>query len=182
MPTVYRRLSDAANSASISCMNEKQTIAKTDIPTVRPTKKQRELLVFIDAFITAHGYSPSYREIMSGLGYNSVATVALHVRSLIKRGHLVKRDYSARSLELTHPTDARTVTTNQVSPSEEKWLVDRIEHVVAQAERTNLEDGARAAQALATLVAALQILGLEAAAQSFQPRLARLKQLAKQAL
>lgn len=34
--------------------------------TVRPTKKQKELLIFIEDFITAHGYSPSYREIMQG--------------------------------------------------------------------------------------------------------------------
>jgi SOS-response transcriptional repressor LexA len=38
--------------------------------TVRPTKKQRELLDFIAAFITEHGYSPSYREIMNGLNYS----------------------------------------------------------------------------------------------------------------
>ena len=64
--------------------------------TVRPTKKQRELLTFIEHFIGERGYSPSYREIMVGLNYTSVATVSLHVSSLIKRGHLRKRDRSAR--------------------------------------------------------------------------------------
>ena len=67
---------------------------------VRPTKKQKELLEFITAFIAENGYSPSYREIMNGLQYTSVATVALHVGNLIKRGHLRKRDHSARSLEV----------------------------------------------------------------------------------
>jgi SOS-response transcriptional repressor LexA len=67
---------------------------------IRPTKKQRELLEFIDGFIKQHNYSPSYREIMSGLAYTSVATVALHVNSLIKRGHLAKRSGKARSLEV----------------------------------------------------------------------------------
>ena len=66
--------------------------------SIRPTKKQRELLQFIETFIGEHGYSPSYREIMSGLHYGSVATVALHVNTLIKRGHLHRRDGSARSL------------------------------------------------------------------------------------
>src|ERR1700689_5936065 len=94
---------------------------------VRPTKKQRELMSFIESFIAEHGYSPSYREIMSGLNYTSVATVALHVNSLIKRGHLRKRDHSARSLEVvTHSDDtaAAKVTSNQIAPSEEKWLVE----------------------------------------------------------
>src|SRR4030081_3673359 len=94
---------------------------------VRPTKKQRELLTFIEQFITVHGYSPSYREIMTGLHYTSVATVSLHVNSLIKRGHLRKRDYSARSLELAKPTEITKVTTNQVAVSEEKWLIEKVE-------------------------------------------------------
>jgi repressor LexA len=72
--------------------------------SVRPTKKQKELLNFIEEFINVRGYSPSYREIMKGMQYTSVATVSLHVSSLIKRGHLQKRDRSARSLEVVKPT------------------------------------------------------------------------------
>src|SRR3954454_18699601 len=107
-------------------MNEKQT--------VRPTKKQKELLSFIETFIAGHGYSPSYREIMAGLNYTSVATVALHVNNLIKRGHLRKRDHSARSLEVVKETEQPKVTTNQVAPAEEKWLVEKVEHAFAQLE------------------------------------------------
>ena len=80
--------------------------------TVRPTKKQRELLTFIEKFIGEHGYSPSYREIMSGLNYTSVATVALHINNLIRRGHLKKRDHSARSLEVVEPSEVPKVVTN----------------------------------------------------------------------
>src|SRR3954462_9146481 len=86
-------------------MNEKQTPNDTTVTNVRPTKKQKELLGYIEAFIHEHGYSPSYREIMNGLEYTSVATVALHVGNLIKRGHLRKRDHSARSLEVVHPSE-----------------------------------------------------------------------------
>ena len=153
-------------------MNEKQT---ESVKTIRPTKKQRELLSFIERFITEHGYSPSYREIMSGLNYTSVATVSLHVNSLIKRGHLRKRDYSARSLELVSPSESVTVTTNQIAPSEEKWLVDKVEHAFVQAEAGETVDEAQL-NALYVLTGALQILGLEAAAHSFQPRLSALKQ------
>lgn len=66
----------------------------------RPTKKQYEMLKFIREFIDSNEYSPSYREIADGLGYASVATVALHVNSLIQRGHLTKRGNSSRSLEV----------------------------------------------------------------------------------
>ncbi len=85
---------------------------------VRPTKKQTELLTFIDQFIAAHGYSPSYREIMQGLQYNSVATVSLHVNNLIKRGHLQKRDRSARSLEVVKGISADTQTKNSAKTAQ----------------------------------------------------------------
>src|ERR1700722_9836670 len=103
--------------------------------TLRPTKKQRELLNFIEQFINEHGYSPSYREIMTGLNYNSVATVALHVNNLLKRGHLKKRDHSARSLELVDTNSAAKVSSNYVAPGEEKWLVEKVEHAFGDIEK-----------------------------------------------
>ena len=155
-------------------MNEKQTAG----PVIRPTKKQRELLKFIEEFIAQHGYSPSYREIMNGLNYNSVATVALHVNSLIKRGHLRKRDHSARSLEvITHSGDEPTkITTNQVAPGEEKWLVEKVEHAFVQLEGLGAEIKDSNLDNLYVLIGALKVLELEGAAQSFIPRLSALKQ------
>lgn len=70
------------------------------MPDARPSKKQRELLNFIDGFIKGNGYGPSYREIMRALEYKSVSTVAVHVDGLITRGFLRKTDHSARSLEV----------------------------------------------------------------------------------
>lgn len=158
-------------------MNENQT--QTEIAAVvRPTKKQKELLGFIEAFIIEHGYSPSYREIMNGLNYTSVATVALHVNNLIKRGHLVKREHSARSLEVVNPVGAeQPLLTNQVKVAEEKWLIEKVEKLFADATaeaypaQQQLED-------IAVILAALKILGLDGAAQSFIPRLTELRNLA----
>lgn len=152
-------------------MNEKQTKPQR----VRPTKKQRELLTFIEKFIAEHGYSPSYREIMSGLNYNSVATVSLHVNSLIKRGHLRKRDHSARSLEVVTATEQDRVTSNQIAPGEEKWLVEKIEHAFQQAEQAGTELAESGLDQLYVLIGALKVLGLDGAAQSFMPRLTALK-------
>lgn len=145
---------------------------------VRPTKKQKELLDFIEKFIIEHGYSPSYREIMTGLDYKAVATVAQHVSSLIKRGHLRKRDHSARSLEVVRPSVSReaslNISTNEVKQSEEKWLVNKVQHLFAQA-----ESGATVTDAeindIKIVLAAMRILGLDGAAQSFSERLNTLK-------
>lgn len=67
----------------------------------RTSKKQQQMLSFVDAFIKGNGYGPSYREVMQGLGYKSVSTVAVHIDALIAKGYLRKGgEYSARSLEL----------------------------------------------------------------------------------
>lgn len=142
--------------------------------TVRPTKKQKELLTFIQNFIGEHGYSPSYREIMAGLNYTSVATVALHVNSLIKRGHLRKRDHSARSLEVTDTADLPKVATNEIKPGEEKWLVEKVEYFFKRLEDT-VQLESRSLDELYVLIGALKVLGLDGAAQSFIPRLSALK-------
>jgi hypothetical protein len=113
---------------------------------------------------------------MNGLHYTSVATVALHVGNLIKRGHLRKRDRSARSLEVVAVTEEVKITSNNVAPGEEKWLVEKVEHAVAQLE--SLGDGVKTASldSLYVLIGALKVLGLDGAAQSFIPRLTALKQ------
>lgn len=147
---------------------------------VRPTKKQRELLGFIEAFITQHGYSPSYREIMTGLDYTSVATVSLHVNSLIKRGHLLKRDGKARSLEVAHPTMTSHQRPEAVTESDEKWLVQKVEQLFTELE-AEAEVVAERLDGLFVLVGALRVLGFDGAAQSFVPRLTALKQRASEA-
>jgi len=145
--------------------------------TVRPTKKQRELLTFIEAFIGEHGYSPSYREIMSGLSYTSVATVALHVNNLIRRGHLRKRDHSARSLEVVVPSGVAAASeVAEIEPGQEKWLVEKIEHFFTELEKEGAVIVEGSLDHLYVLVGALKVLGLDGAAQSFIPRLTALKE------
>jgi SOS-response transcriptional repressor LexA len=141
---------------------------------VRPSKKQRELLTFIEGFIAQHGYGPSYREIMRALDYKSVSTVAVHVDNLIKKGHLRKRDKSARSLEVCAetPKSASSVA-KPVTQAQEKWLMDAVGARFAAAEK----QAANVAEldALYVLVGALHVLGFPDAARSYQSRLQDLR-------
>jgi hypothetical protein len=97
----------------------------------------------------------------------------LHVNNLIKRGHLRKRDHSARSLEVTDPGEEPKVTSNTIKPGEEKWLIEKIEHFFADAENTGDVSQEQVDQ-LYVLVGALRVLGLEGAAQSFVALLSEL--------
>lgn len=140
---------------------------------LRPSKKQRELLNFIDAFISQHGYGPSYREIMNGLGYKSVSTVATHVDNLIKKGYLHKRDYSARSLEVIEGSGRDFAAPKAASQAQEKWLVDHISSKF-EAVESDATPSQKNIDALYVLVGALQVLGFEDAARSFKSKLVTL--------
>ena len=49
------------------------------------TKRQREVLDFIQGFEADRNYSPSYQEIAEGLGLSSIATVHKHVHNLKRK-------------------------------------------------------------------------------------------------
>lgn len=143
--------------------------------SVRPTKKQRELLNFIEQFIASHGYGPSYREIMRGAGYSSVATVAVHINNLIARGHLTKRGNSARSLEVVKEAgETLAVPQVKLTAANEKWLIDAIE-----AKFKEVETAAKLQQKdldqLYVLVGALSVLGFDGAAVAFKSRIKQLE-------
>jgi repressor LexA len=70
------------------------------MPDERPSKKQHEVFTYIAGFIQDNGFGPSYREVQRALGLKSVSTVATHVNGLIAKGFLVKRENSARSLQV----------------------------------------------------------------------------------
>ncbi len=62
------------------------------------TKKQREILDFIEEYIGAHRYSPSFREIGDHFGFSSLGSVYNHIQLLKKKGALQFQDKTPRSL------------------------------------------------------------------------------------
>lgn len=122
----------------------------------RPTKKQRELLSFIDGFIKGYGYGPSYREIMRALEYKSVSTVATHINGLIERGWLVKKDNSARTLEVMMPgtqkPSAEPGVAKVTTRSAEKEIRDKLEVLKKDGLEKNVKE-------IQTLLDTLEILG-----------------------
>jgi repressor LexA len=64
------------------------------------TRRQREILDFIESFLDAHGYSPSFEEIAEFFGYRSLATVHEHLSNLEAKGYIRKNYNESRSIEL----------------------------------------------------------------------------------
>ena len=135
----------------------------------RPTKKQHELLSFLRNFISEHGYSPSYREIMRGCDYSSVATVALHVNSLITRGHVVKRSKSARSLEVVGKLQEK----NNAKSNHKHELINEVEQRFKALEQKMSEE---ILNEIYVLVGALKILGHHEVAVAYASRIKELGQ------
>lgn len=106
---------------------------------------------------------------MRALNYKSVSTVATHIDNLISKGHLRKRDHSARSLEVCNTPVEAEPEPKPVTESQEKWLVDIIGTRFRELEKR--KGSAPEVDQLYVLVGALHILGFEDAATAYKARL-----------
>ena len=74
------------------------------------SKKQEEILNYIDKTIKSNGYSPTVREICEAVGLKSTSTVQYHLKKLIDLGFLNKSENISRSIT------SRTVVTKYGIP------------------------------------------------------------------
>ena len=64
------------------------------------TRRQQDILTFIQRHSDAHGYPPSVREIGQALGLTSSSTVHSHLSALEKKGYLRRDPSKPRALEI----------------------------------------------------------------------------------
>lgn len=64
------------------------------------TKRQKEVLTFIESYHSEHGYCPTLNEIMKNFDLTSLGTVHKHVDLLAKKGYLIKTKSQVRGLTL----------------------------------------------------------------------------------
>jgi len=69
------------------------------------TKKQREILTYLNEYSSAHGYAPSFEEIAERFNYNSLATVHEHLSNLERKGYIRRSYNESRAIEIL-PSDA----------------------------------------------------------------------------
>ena len=73
------------------------------------TKRQKELLDYLTAYIEQHGYAPTLEEIGRNFALGSLATVHKHLQNLERKGHIRRLPNRSRALEVT-PRDGTTAT------------------------------------------------------------------------
>ena len=77
------------------------------------TRRQKEVVDFLESFVARNGYSPSFEEIARGMGLKSLATVHKHVTNLEKKGLLDRVHNRSRSIDVL-PPGTRTRTSDRV--------------------------------------------------------------------
>ena len=74
------------------------------------TKRQREILDYLNDFILQHGYAPSLEEIGKRFSLSSLATVHKHLTNLQQKGFIKRAWNRSRSVELLPTrTSARAI-------------------------------------------------------------------------
>src|SRR5437660_4143012 len=64
------------------------------------TKRQREILNYLDAYAGQNGYAPSFEEIAEHFGYNSLATVHEHLSNLESKGYIKRSFNESRGIRI----------------------------------------------------------------------------------
>ncbi len=68
------------------------------------TKRQREILTYLQDYAGDRGYAPSFEEIAAHFNYNSLATVHEHLTNLERKGYIRRSYNESRAIEIL-PSD-----------------------------------------------------------------------------
>lgn len=63
------------------------------------SKRQKELIQFVEQFIVSQGHSPSYKEITAHFGYKSVGSLYRYIKILEQKGLISQANQNKRSLK-----------------------------------------------------------------------------------
>src|ERR1700732_885338 len=64
------------------------------------TKRQKQLVDFLENYITEHGYAPTLSEVGQYFGLSSLATVHKHLHNLEQKGFIKRQHNHSRALEV----------------------------------------------------------------------------------
>src|ERR1700739_132515 len=65
------------------------------------TKRQKQLVDFLENYITEHGYAPTLSGVGQYFGLSSLATVHKHLHNLEQKGFIKRVHNHSRALEIT---------------------------------------------------------------------------------
>ena len=73
------------------------------------TKRQKEVLDYVNRYVDDNGYAPTLKEIGTQFGLSSPATAYNHIELLVQKGYLRKTPHQGRGIELVDGDPVRTI-------------------------------------------------------------------------
>ncbi|HEX9580398.1 MAG TPA: transcriptional repressor LexA [Gemmatimonadales bacterium] len=64
------------------------------------TKRQKQILDYLESYIETNGYAPSFEEIAEHFQFGSLATVHEHLTNLERKGYITRTPNESRSIEV----------------------------------------------------------------------------------
>ncbi len=64
------------------------------------TRRQKQILYYLQSYIVEHGYAPSFEEIAERFAFRSLATVHEHLTNLERKSYIRRSHNESRSIEL----------------------------------------------------------------------------------
>ncbi len=64
------------------------------------TRRQKQILDYLESYIGQSGYAPSFEEIAANFGFNSLATVHEHLSNLERKGYIERAHNESRAIRL----------------------------------------------------------------------------------
>ncbi|SNS44696.1 repressor LexA [Granulicella rosea] len=104
------------------------------------TRRQKEVIDFLSGFTQKNGYSPSYEEIATGLGLNSLATVHKHITNLQNKGLLQRAHNRSRSIDVLPATPVASKKNYERLPLLGRIAAGRPVEAIETAESISLGD------------------------------------------
>ena len=74
------------------------------------TRRQSEILSYLQRHIQEHGYAPSFEEIAEQFGFQSLATVHEHLTNLERKGYIRRSYNESRAIEVLPPRGTAVAT------------------------------------------------------------------------
>ena len=74
------------------------------------TRRQSEILSYLQTHIREHGYAPSFEEIAERFGFQSLATVHEHLTNLERKGYIRRSYNESRAIEVMPPRGTALAT------------------------------------------------------------------------
>ncbi len=89
------------------------------------TKKQHELLLFLEEKITQSGVTPSFEEMKNRVGLKSKSGIHRLISALEDRGFIKKLPFKARAIEILKSPNIRPKSSDNKNETLDKHIVEK---------------------------------------------------------